>query len=152
MDKRLWPRVERCPGCHETVVLARWSNGKVVVLDESPVIVGQQTCQWCRGKGQRTVPEYAKGGPGPLVAEPGDLAGRMTKGSMTSCPTCGGTGLRGEALTSRHVVMAIDGTLRHDRVLVASWDSAYVRHECPRNTDHAAHTGRERRANGGSRC
>jgi hypothetical protein len=128
-DAGLWPRIERCHDCHLEVVVARFEDATIVALEPWPVIVGVKVCPNCRGKGARTIREYAKAGP-LRFAGPGDLEGVTTKGSMTSCPACGGTGQRGEELDDAHVVMRLDGTCRDLPALKESWDSAYRRHVC----------------------
>lgn len=120
------------------------------MLEPWPLIVGIERCQWCRGRRERAVPEYAK--TGPVSTMPGDLAGRMTKGSITSCPSCGGTGVRGVMLTRKHVVMAIDGVCRSKPLMVAPWDSAYERHVCPGGNGNGRHDGPVARANGHRAC
>jgi len=62
----------------------------------------------------------------------------MTRGDLTSCPDCFGTGQRGEELTDEHVVMTIAGVMRAERRLVVPWDSAYQRHRCRTDPDAAS--------------
>jgi hypothetical protein len=110
-----------------------------MVLDASPVVVGEGPCAMCKGKGCRAVPMYAIGGSRGTTATArfGDLEGKMVKGTMTSCPECRGTGVRGEALDrERHVVMSAEGVVRAVGRAHPSpretWDSAYRRHVCAR--------------------
>lgn len=129
MAEALWPRFERC-ACGAEILHARFRNGRQVVLDATPVIVGIGPCSTCRGKGTRVVREPAKVGVRPGLALPGDLFGKTSKGTRTACTTCGGTGVRGEHLNGGHVVMRPDGMCRSRPVMAESWDSAYRRHRC----------------------
>lgn len=134
MGKAEWPRLETCPDCDREILLARHEGaGRPVRLEPMPVLVGARNCTPCKGRGTAHIPQPAQAGPRRSV-EPGDLAGRTTNsrgsGTRTSCPECGGTGLRGEELTSEHVVMRVDGVVREHPRLVQAWDSAYRRHSC----------------------
>jgi hypothetical protein len=125
-----YPRLSWCRDCGADVLLARWeTNGRIVILDAWPVIARPGRCSACKGKGERLMAMYATGGKGDR-STPGDLAGRMVKGSITRCPECGGTGQRGEPLTRQHVVMRLDGIVRGLARMVEPWDSAYRRHRC----------------------
>jgi hypothetical protein len=124
-----WPRFAFCR-CGAAVMFARPERGRPVKLNPSPVIVGEAACPACKGKGQRTVPMPATVGRR-VTNMPGDLEGKTTKGTMTSCIVCEGTGRRGEALDSElHVVMSEHGVIRGDGIRGSSWDSVYHRHVC----------------------
>jgi hypothetical protein len=102
----------------------------VYVLDAYPVIVGEGPCAPCKGKGKRQVPQPASPVGSLRAGRMGDLEGRTSKGELTSCPECAGTGRRGETLTREHVVMSHDGVVRCWQHLANPWDSAYRRHMC----------------------
>jgi hypothetical protein len=125
-----WPRLTRCRTCREPLVLALGVDGRTVfVLDAMPVIVGKAPCSACKGKGVRMIAQPAQGGRR-AASTPGDLAGKVTKGSMSSCPECKGSGQRGELLTRAHVVMTHAGVCRRWQRLGGPWDSAYRVHVC----------------------
>jgi hypothetical protein len=124
-----WPQIARCQACHAEVLLAVGVDGSVFVLSPWPVIVGPARCSACKGKGRRLMAMYATGGRR-SVSTPGDLAEKMTKGSLTACPECRGTGERGERLTREHVVMTHGGVCRRWQRFGGPWDSAYRLHVC----------------------
>jgi predicted nucleic acid-binding Zn ribbon protein len=124
-----WPQIARCQACRAEVLLAVGVDGAVFVLSPWPVIVGPARCSACKGKGRRLMAMYATGGRR-SVSTPGDLADKMTKGSLTECPECNGTGERGEVLTRAHVVMTHGGVCRRWQRFAGPWDSAYRLHAC----------------------
>lgn len=124
-----WPQIARCQVCRADVLLAVGVDGSVFVLSPWPVIVGPARCSACKGKGRRLMAMYATGGRR-SVSTPGDLAEKMTKGSLTRCPECRGTGVRGEVLTREHVVMTHGGVCRRWQRFGGPWDSAYRLHTC----------------------
>lgn len=129
------PILTRC-ACGTRIILGEHEHTReILALDATPVLVGATRCPACKGKGARLVAAYATGGKNRTAAM-GDLEGRMTKGTRTSCPDCLGTGRVGELLdTGRHVVMTIDGVVRARTQRRATWDSVYRCHECARAAD-----------------
>lgn len=129
-----WPRPEVC-GCGADVVLlvgAEW----LVLVDAMPVLP-EHPCGACGGRGARRVPQYVGtsgrlggGKPGAL----GDRYGRMTDGTVTSCPQCRGTGRRGEPIGNEHVCVSEEGVVRSGLVQITGFDAFYRRHRC--SSDH----------------
>ena len=106
-----WPRLARCADCEREVLLAcHERSGRPVALEPMPVLVGVASCGECHGRG-----EFSMAG---------------THGGRTSCRRCHGTGVIGERLSARHVVVTLAGDARAQPAMIAPWDSAYQRHRC----------------------